>query len=371
MRPLSRAFLAVFLTTFAFAAFGVSGCGKSAGPTAPGPASTTRTWRMGFSGNPPVPDLTIAVNAILDWTPRADAAITHEAPPWDSLLAGVSADTLVRRMLVLNRHYRFNGHHVIWYEADPTNGIAREYEDPALVAAGRSIGEPAVRALFVKWVTAIDTLVHPEHLGLACEVNLIRFGGPSVYANLVPLAREAADSLNALHARRPDLPKPKLYASVQVETAWGRLGPPGWQGVATEAADFSWADEWGLSSYPYLGGFAEPEDIPLDYYSRPAADLGKPVMVVEGGWASVSYAGSNGSPAQQARFLRRQATLLDHAHATALFNLTYADLALSAWPLPPVGTLVPFAHLGVVDSALTAKPAQGAWDSLFARTRVN
>lgn len=185
------------------------------------------------------------------------------------------------------------------------------------------------------------------------------------------LAREAADSLAALHARRPALAKPKFYATLQVETLWGRLGPPGWQGVATEAADFSWAVEWGLSSYPYLGGFAEPEDMPLDYYSRPATDLGKGVMIVEGGWASVPYGGTSATPEQQARFLRHQAALLDAAHAVALFDLTYADLALSTWPLPPSGSLVPFAHLGVVDSALTAKPARAVWDSLYARTRVN
>ena len=140
---------------------------------------------------------------------------------------------------------------------------------------------------------------------------------------------------------------------------------------ATELADFPFADAWGLSSYPYLGGFAEPEDIPLDYYSRIRDGVGKPVMVIEGGWASVPYGGNNATPAQQARYVRHQARLLDQAAAIAVFDLTYADLALSLWPNPPTGSLVPFAHLGVVDSALTAKPAQGAWDSLFARTRVN
>ncbi|MFN8588441.1 MAG: hypothetical protein U0704_11660 [Candidatus Eisenbacteria bacterium] len=373
MRPLARLNFSAILTFAAIlcAGAGMTGCGGSGSSVSPGPTAPTRTWRMGFSGIPPVPDQTISVNTIFAWSPRADAAIAHEGVPWDSLLAGVPADTLARRYLGLMQYYRLVAHHAIWFEVDPTDGLARTSEDPKLVNAGRSISEPAVRALYVKWVTAVDTLVHPEYLGLASEVNLVRFAGPTVYASLGPLARQAADSLLALHARRPDLPRPKLYATLQVETLWGRLGPAGWQGVATEAADFSWAEAWGLSSYPYLGGFAEPEDIPADYFSRPAAELGKPVMVVEGGWASVPYAGTNATPAQQARWLRRQATLLDAAHAVALFDLTYADLALSTWPLPPTGSLVPFAHLGVVDSALTAKPALAVWDSLYARTRVN
>ena len=369
MRPLARLIFSVILTFATLTA--LSGCGGSGSSVTPGPPAPTRTWRMGFSGIAPVPDQTIAVNTIFDWTPRADAAIAHESVPWDSLLAGVPADTLVRRHLDLMRYYRFVGHHALWFEVDPTDGLARQFEDPKLVAAGRSIAEPAVRALYVKWVIAVDTLIAPEHLGLASEVNLVRFAGPAVYANLVTLAREAADSLNALHARRPALTRPRFYATLQMETLWGRLGPPGWQGVATEAADFSWATEWGLSSYPYLGGFAEPEDIPDDYYLRAATALGKPVMVVEGGWSSVPFAGTNATPAQQARYLRRQAALLENAHAIGWFDLTYADLALSTWPSPPTGSLVPFAHLGVVDSALTAKPARAVWDSLYARPRVN
>ena len=41
--------------------------------------------------------------------------------------------------------------------------------------------------------------------------------------------------------------------------------------VATDFADFSFIDELGLSSYPYLSGFTAPEQIPPDYYSRLAA----------------------------------------------------------------------------------------------------
>jgi hypothetical protein len=77
-----------------------------------------------------------------------------------------------------------------------------------------------------------------------------------------------------------------LYVSVQVETAWGRLGPAGspFVGIARQRAAFPFIDVLGLSSYPYLGGFSDPGQIPLDYYARLDSGRAVPMMVVEGGW---------------------------------------------------------------------------------------
>jgi hypothetical protein len=349
-----------------FLLLGLAACGGDDSGPAPDPAAPARSWRLGFSGIPPVPDQDVAVASILMWSARADAAIAHESVPWDSLLTGTPAARLARRHLDLVSYYRDAAGLQVVFEVDPTDGLAREREDPALVAAGRSIAEPAVQALFRQWVAAVDTVLRPDYLGLASEVNLIRVAAPAIYAALATMSGHAADSLAALHARRPGLPHPILYASLQVETAWGRLGPPGYQGVAQEAAAFPFADAWGLSSYPYLGGFDEPEEIPLDYYRRLAGELDRPVLVTEGGWASVPFGGHQGTPAQQARYVRRHAQLLDEAEAVAVFDLTFADLALGSWPLPPSGSLTPFARLGLVDTMLVPKPALAVWDSLFA-----
>jgi hypothetical protein len=214
----------------------------------------------------------------------------------------------------------------------------------------------------------VDTILHPDWLGLACETNLVRAAAPpSLYAALGTLARSTADSLNAMHASRPSLPRPTLYSTVQVEVAWGRLGSTGYQGVATDITDFPFAQVLGLSSYPYLGGFAEPEDIPLDYYSRLGDEAMKPVMVIEGGWASQSYATYTTSPAKQARWVRRHAQVLDAAGAIGWCSLEFADLAVSQWPQFAGTSIRLFSSIGIVDSALTAKPSLAAWDSLFAR----
>lgn len=79
-------------------------------------------------------------------------------------------------------------------------------------------------------------------------------------------------------------------------------------------------------------------------------------MVVEGGWTSASVGGVVSSPATQARYIRRQAQLLDQARARFVFQLTFTDLDLSG--MPPGSNLQFFASLGLVD--VTIAPKNGA-----------
>jgi hypothetical protein len=155
---------------------------------------------------------------------------------------------------------------------------------------------------------------------------------------------------------------------VQVDYAWGRFGG-GFQGISTDFADFPFIGELGLSSYPYLAGFAEPEEIPLDYYTRLLDGRNLPVMVTEGGWTSVTLDTLASSPDEQRRYVARQMQLLDAARATAVFQLTFTDLDLIAHPPPPGSILPLFAHLGLVDIDLIPKPSLAPWDAAFARTR--
>lgn len=334
--------------------------------TAPKPASASRSWRMGFSALPPRADQAVAVQAIEMWSARADAAILHEDPPWDSLLAGVRADSLaIRHYLSLVQYYRAHGLAVA-FEIDATNGLNRAAEAPALVAAGRSIAEPEVRALHRRWVAAVDAVLAPDWLGLASETNLVRVAAPpQLYAALVQLAHEAADTVAAIHAGGQGH-APTLYTSVQVETAWGRLGGNGtYGGIATDLADFPFAAVLGLSSYPYLGGFAEPESLPADWFSRIAGEAARPVMVVEGGWTSENIAGVTSTRAKQARYVRVMGSRLAAAHAIGWWPLTFADLEIGVYGQGAA----PFTRLGVVDSLLAPKPALAPWDSLFALPR--
>jgi hypothetical protein len=330
-----------------------SGKGRTVAPQLGPP----RTFLMGFSGIPPKPDLAVALAALDLWTRRADAAIMHFEPPWDSLLAGFPPDSaVILQHRALADYYRAKGLSLA-ITLDATNGLDRSAEAPALVAAGRSITEPAVQQLYRAYAVAVDTLLDPDYLGLAAETNLIRAAAsPTLYAALAQMVNDAADDVRAVD---PSVP---LYISVQVVTAWGAFGGGGYQGIATDLADFPFSQVVGLSSYPYLGGFAEPEQLPLDYYSRLTS---LPKLVVEGGWTSDTALAS--TPAEQARYLRRQAALLDQASAVAVFQLTFTDLDSTFFP---PGTILPlFAYLGVVDVELSPKLALATWDSMFARPR--
>jgi len=337
-------------------------CGDGAGPGPP-----PRSYLMGFSAIPPRFDTSTAnlIAAINNWMPHADAAIMHVSPPWAALLAGHTPAGAVDTVeLPLANYYRARGLALV-FTVDATDGLNRAAEAPELVAAGRSITDTMVQRLYREWVYAVATHVHPDYLGLAAETNLIRAAAPdSVYQAVVTMTNAVAAQIKTAGVAS------KLYVSVQVETAWGRLGqtPGPYVGIAQDLADFPFVEALGLSSYPYLGGFADPESIPLDYYSRIPQGTTLPVLVVEGGWPSVSVGSVVSSRAEQARYIDRQEQLLDSAKAKAVFQLTFYDLDLSASPPPPPGSVLPlFTHLGLADSAMHAKPALAPWDGVLRR----
>ena len=321
---------------------------------------------MGFSVIPPKPDIKLAIQSMEIWTRRADAAIMHLDVPWALLLAGTSPEDALRKDGVDLEHYYRSRHLKLVVTIDVTNGPGRESEAPALVAAHRSITEPAVQRLYRNYVRALVEMLHPDYLGLAAESNLIRqIAPPPVYNAVVKMTNDAASDIRRSHSATA-LP---LYISVQVETAWGKLGHQGgYVGIDQDLRDFPFVNLLGLSSYPYLGGFKDPDQIPLDYYTRVIGSRVLPVMVVEGGWPSASVRGMfSSSPEMQSRYITRQSRLLDQARAIGVFQLSFTDLDLGSFPKPVPAILPLFATLGLVDANLKSKPALATWDKVFAR----
>ena len=336
-----------------------SSCSRIAEPQ----SAPTRTYRMGFSATPPVLTLPSVLATIEAWRPHADIAQVTHTVPWRALLADTSAVFLVRRDLQeLVALYKSRGLPVI-IQLDVTDGLARDREAPELVALGRSIAEPAVQAHYREFLLAVDSITRPTYLGLAMETNLVRaIAPPSVYAAVRTMTNAGAAALiaNGSTARR--------FVSVQVETAWGRLPTTGkFEGIAADRADFPFMQALGLSSYPFLASFTEPEQVPLDYFSRVNSDAQLPLLVVEGGWSSTSVTGVTSSPEMQARWIRRQFAIADSAHVVAVTQITFTDLDLSAYPVPPNSILPLFAHLGLVDASFRPKPALTEWDAALER----
>ena len=343
-------------------ALGLGACGGG-DPAQPTPSATPRTFVMGFTPIPPRPDNALALRTIDLWATRADAGLLLYEPPWAALLAGQDPEALVRaNELGLAGYYRGKGLRLI-ASIDPTNGLDRTAEATGLAALGRSLAEPEVRAAYARYVAAFASVIRPEWLGVASETNLVRAAAPpALYQGLVAAAAAAA-----VEVRRV-APATRPFVTVQVEAAWGRLGGSGaFAGIARDRADFPFTEAIGLSSYPYLGGFAEPEDLPPDSYTRLVEAPPLPVMVIEGGWTSASLGAIASSADEQRRYIERHVRILDAARAAAWFQITFTDLDLPALGLPPASILPLFAANGLVDVNLAPKPALAAWDAAFDR----
>src|SRR4051812_23495555 len=205
----------------------------------------TRSYFMGFSVIPPKPDIKIAVRSLDIWTRRADAAIMHLDVPWALLLAGTSPEDALRKDGVDLEHYYRSKHLKLVVTIDVTNGLGRESESPALVAAHRSITEPAVQRLYRNYVRALVETLHPDYLGLAAETNLVRAIAPrQIYDAVVRMTNDAATDVRRSRSAA-SLP---LYVSVQVETAWGRMPQRSYVGIDQDVRDFPFINLLGLSS---------------------------------------------------------------------------------------------------------------------------
>ncbi len=339
-------------------------CNQSTQAAEPPPSNLTpRTFRMGFGANPPKPTTESAVQTITAWSVRADAAIMHNSVPYKVLLGGtVNATTYVDTVdLPLANFYRGKGL-PISITVDVTDGLNRSAEAPELVALHRSITEPAVQQVYRDYVKALTSIIRPEYLGLAAETNLIRDQAPAtVYSALVQMTNAAAADVRAIGGKQP-----LLYASIQADEAWGPV-PAAYRGAEKDFQDFSFMQVLAISSYPYFF-YGDPDQIPLDYYTRIANGRTLPIMVVEGGWTSAAVGTVQSTPAKEAKYLRRQELMLDSAKAIAVFQLTYTDLDISAYQPLPAGSILPlFASLGHVDVNFAAKPSLATYDSIFAR----
>jgi hypothetical protein len=322
----------------------------------------SRTFRMGFSANPPQPTNESALATVNAWTKHADAAIMHVSVPYKSLLSGITATTYVNTVdLPLANLYRGKGFPLV-ITVDVTDGLNRAAEAPDLVQLKRSITEPAVQLVYRQYVQAVTSLIRPDYLGLAAETNLIRQQAPAnVYAAMVQMTNAAAADVRAIGGTLP-----LLYTSMQADFAWGPP-PAAYRGVETDFKDFPFNQVLAISSYPYFV-YADPDQIPLDYYTRLEGGRSLPIMVVEGGWTSAAVGSIQSSTATQARYVRRHEKLLDSAKAIAVFQLNFSDIDISTYPpQPPGSSLALFTSIGFVDATLKPKPALATHDSIFAR----
>lgn len=328
------------------------------------PEKPTRTYRMGMQHSAPrFDDHELAIQTLLLWTPRADAAIISTEVPWEELLAGMSPVTYANNNYKdLVQYYRTNNFE-LWIYIDPQNGLDRTSDALELQHAGKSIADSDMQHLYRRFVMVMDSLFQPEHFGLALETNLIRDAAPpAIYGGVKQAVQDAANDLLAADSRA------KLSVSVQVDHAWGKLIGGAYTGVAQDFIDFPFIEELGLSSYPYFG-FETPDEIPINYYSKLVEEKNIPVFIAEGGWTSQSVTTPDrsfvSSPDLQEKYFLHHKKLLDEVNAIALFQLTFTDIDLDHLSDDVPESIGYFAFLGLLDKELNSKPALQAWDALF------
>ncbi len=322
-----------------------------------------RPYRMGFQNSGPHITLEDFQRSLDLWTARADAAIITTEVPWKELLEGEPAVDYVRNNYgALAERYRSLGFE-LWVYIDPQNGLDRTRDATELVNRGRSIAEPVIQAIYRRFTIVMDSLLNPEHLGLALETNLIRTAASTaVYQGVKQAANQLAAELKT--RQRPA----RLSVSVQAEDAWGRFGNGVYKGVDQDFADFPFIEELGISSYPYFA-FDSPADIPANYYARLVEGRTLPRFVSEGGWTSATAGPVVSSEEEQAAYLLRHDVLLREAKCSAVFQLLFTDVDLDQWPLPIPENLPLFTSIGLMDVNFRAKPALARWDELFAQAR--
>ena len=321
---------------------------------------SSRTYRMGFANSGPSINLNQYIESLNMWTLRADAAIISTEVPWDTLLSGTPPQTyVINNYKSLTAYYR-SKNFKLWLYIDPANGLNRASDAGALVAIHKSIAQTEMQQIYQRFVFVMDSIIAPDHLGLALETNLIRDSAPdSVYKGIKTAASNAA-----AHIRQYDKTV-RLSVSVQVDWAWGKLVTNGnYKGVDQDFNDFPFIQELGLSSYPYFG-FNNPADIPINYYSQLIAKHPMPVFVSEGGWSSAKVGSYNGTPQLQQDYITKQGQLLDQAKSIAVFQLTFTDIEISAISPGTPSDIALFTSIGLVDTLFNPKPSLTAWDQLF------
>jgi hypothetical protein len=326
----------------------------------------TRSFRMGFANSAPRPDFNLFIQSLNEWTKRSDAAIISTEVPWDSLLSGETEFQYISHNYANIVQFYRQKNLVLWVYIDPENGLERRSDADALVKRGKSIADQDMQDLYISFVLLMDSLLQPDHLGLALETNLIRgAASPSIYEGVKKAANAAAASVRVFDKRV------KMSVSIQVDYAWGKISNQRYIGIDEDLKDFPFLQELGLSSYPYFN-FSSPDEIPDNYYTRLVEGKNLRVMLTESGWTSFRIPGFNGSPIVgsanlQKKYIERQSVLLEQAKAISWFQLTFTDINFSALPPSTPDNLKYFTFIGLVDTVFQPKPALEAWDQIFMR----
>jgi hypothetical protein len=138
---------------------------------------------------------------------------------------------------------------------------------------------------YVAWM--IDEF-SPRWLNVAVEVNLFFEKCPAAIGGLIGVANAAYDTAKA---KSPSL---VVFPSFQIDHLYG-YSTDSCPNAAQRTACFDSAyaqiaplkrDRFAMSTYPMLGAFSGPADVPVDWFTRGSSRGGERPLIAETGWDS-------------------------------------------------------------------------------------
>jgi hypothetical protein len=350
------------------AALLVQACARAATSPAPDPialvpATTTRTFRMGFTTAPGGPrgGLPNAPAPTLRFVrTNGDLVVLHrDGPhvPWRALANGHLKR--FRRQLAQQR-LRLGTGPPLYVLITPLNifrtGIGGDWPSALGPAC---ISNPRLQAAFKNYARVVLAAMQPDYLALGGEVNMYALkppkGCPGDFDAYVALYKETYDLVKSI---RPDLP---VFVTFQIDFL--HLG----RQQALPARFLPELDRFAISLYP--GGNVPrltPDQIPPDYVTWARASVPDlPLVVAETGYGSVAAGGAVGSPDLQQQYV---AWILQESERQQAEFVTWffsSDPRYVKVP-PALDYINSFTSMGLVTPRFKPKPALDVWRAWLA-----
>jgi hypothetical protein len=318
-----------------------------------------RSVMLGFSSLPRELNADAYADAIEFAGDHGEIVLIQREVPWADFVPGATLSDDLAEQTDSERDAVSDADLALFFAIDPTDsatGRDRLGKLPENLA-GRRFDDPDVRAAFRSYAEYVALNYEPDYLALGVEMNLYYEKNKADWEAFLSLYRE---TYAIVKAASPDT---QITVTLQYEDLQGILPREDahfvdWQLIrALDPVDFV-----GISTYPGFA-FADPSQVPADYYRQLTAFTEKPIAIAETGWASREQAGViSGSEEQQAAFLER---VLEDAEALSMpFAIWFA-----IWdPAYARGTASSaFEHVGLLTTDETEKPAWGAWDEAARR----
>jgi len=353
--PLPRLLAALLPIVVVVTSFACGEDGDGPRPTG-GP---TRSVMLGFSSLPRELN-TESYAAAIDFAgDHGEIVLIQRAVPWEEFVPGGSLGDDFAEQTNSERDAVRDEDLKLFFAMDPTDGATGRDRLGALPEsmAGRRFDDADVRAAFRSYAEYVALNYEPEYLALGVEMNLYYEKNKADWDNFLSLYRETYAVVKAVS------PETQITVTLQYEDLQGILPREDahfvdWQLLrAIDPVDFV-----GITTYPGFA-FADPSQMPDNYYEQLTAFTDKPIAIAEMGYASREQPGViNGSNTAQEAFLRRA---LDDAESLSMrFAIWFA-----IWdPAYATGTeFGAFADIGLRTSDDSEKPAWEVWDAAARR----